>query len=415
MKEEFDFLNYINSRLLEIDDLNQRNYAKDILKDVFGELVNYSKTAINEVENRIIQEESENRDYTIVSGVASIDEFDNTNAWMFPMCQDDTTETKINLEELKSALAKGETYRLCTVMFDAPFEIVKELQKKEQEFSCVIKNDKWEYRGTCYIAPRTDYEKQYEALYQAFQRNGIKYCCPNVPYLQRFFNVFLKSADFYDIENIESVEIDFGEYKSYIKYDIFPVWNIEIKTFLSDVKPKPCENEKQFCHIVNHKRLRGDCSYLVEETKGEIYDVFFQEDLHIISSIPQKKKWKLYVFSQKKEGVYKHEFFSNKGRESGCVIRSKADVFRFVKMLNYEDYMVLKRVEILEAGHKRKQTYDMNFYITDYFPVDENKKQLCLYFENKRGQHPLLNDVLSYIITALQEECREYECIGIFM
>ena len=415
MKEEFDFLNYIDSKLLEIDDLNQRSYGKCVLKEVFGELLRYSQTAVNEIENRMLSELSKKQDYTIVSGVMSIEEYDETNRWMFPMCREDIEEKVIKLEQMKSALNGGEGYRLCTVMFDTSLEMIKELENEKKYFPCEIKSSEWSYKGKCYILPRTDYINQYINLYKAFQRNGIRYYLPNIPYLRRFFDVYLETAEFYDISDIAAVEVNFGEYKSYVRYHTFPVWNIEKKTFLSDVKPKPCENIKQFCHVINNKRLSKECSYLVAEEDLEIYGIHFEEDLQIITSENKKKKWELYAFSHGKEGIFKHEFYANAANGAECAIRSRADVFHFVKNLNYEDYMILKRIEILETGKKEKLTYDMNFYITDYFPVDRNRKQLCLYFENVKGEHPMLYDVLSYIITALQEECREYECIGVFI
>ncbi len=392
MKEEFDLLSYIDTRLLEIDDLNQRSYAKSVLKDVFGELLKYSQETFYKIEQQHEQDTKDNKDYTVVSGILSLDEYDKTDTMIFPMCREDVEKREIKLDEMKSALLKGEAYFLGTIFVDAPFEVIKELNTEKKEFSCDIKTSKWVYKGKCYLTAKTQYEKMYSDLQNVFQRNGVRCFCTNTPYIRRFFNIYLQAADFYDIDDIVGVDVDFEKYKTYIKHDVFPVWNIQEKTFLSDVKPKPCEDIKQFCHVINSKRLRKECSYLVAEPKTEIYDLFHQGDLQIVSSVKEKKKWKLYAFTPEQESIYKYKFFSNAGRDKYCVVSSKADVFRFVKKLKLEDYVILKKVEVIE-----------------------DHTQLRLYFEKVKEQDYMVEDVLCYIVTALQEECREYHCIGTFL
>ena len=140
----------------------------------------------------------------------------------------------------------------------------------------------------------------------------MKFECPNIPYIYRFFNVYIKAAEFYDIDNITSMEIDFREYSSSIKYNMFPVWNIEKKVFVADMKPKPSEDMKQFLHIINSKRLKMDSSYLVAEASGEIFDVYYKNDLYIATSISEKKRWMLYEFTSKIDEEFEYRLFSNR-------------------------------------------------------------------------------------------------------
>lgn len=415
MAEELDFSSYIDSRLLEIEDLEKRDFAKHVLKDVFLELLHYSEESQRNIERRMQKSFEVQQNYPIVLGVVSREEYDVTNSWIYPMVSEDICEKEINLEQMKDKLKKGESYEVCTVFFHTSYDVIRRLREKQYRFDCQIKTSNWTYHGKCYIQPRTDYEEKLVDLYKVFCRNGVKYPGPNIAYLKRFFKVYLEAADFYDIDEIIEIEIDFGEYKSYVKYNIFPVWNIETRTVSADVKPQPCRDVRQYIHVINGNRLQKDCNYLVANAEYEIYEVYKDDDLSIITSADKKMQWELYVFHLKREGVFTYEFFSNGEGAKGERVRSKADIFRFVKKQNYEEYVVLKQIEICDKKEYRKQTYDMNDYLPDYLAPNDRGKQLCLYFENRVGDYSLLTDIMSYIVTALQEECPEYDCIGILL
>ena len=52
-EKEFDYENYIKRRLREIDDLDERRYAKELLLGSFGELAAWTEAKYKALEQRI--------------------------------------------------------------------------------------------------------------------------------------------------------------------------------------------------------------------------------------------------------------------------------------------------------------------------------------------------------------------------
>lgn len=409
----FDMESLLNKKLMEIDDLNSRRYARDVLKDVFSELCKYTKTAYQQLEQQTARSLCGGKDYEIVTGIADRQQYDVTDDGMFPMSAKDLEQKPVDAKQMLKCIRESKRYPLFSVFLEAEHAVIRRLEADRGEFCCRIQTGGGEYSGTVSIVPQKKYEKIIAGLFHTFQENGVPYHSPCAPYLKKFFEVYAKTADpLTGEEEILSVTVDFREYEPYVRYHRFPVWNLQTVTVPADVRPKACIDRIHYCHTVNGKRLDKNSFYLVSAPEAGLLEVSRGEDLGIITEIPEKKQWQLVRLKDSpKENGY-GPLFTNKSRSKRALARTEAGIFRFINLLGYQDYAVLKKIRILSEYRGELCTYCSDPSVYEEISMPHPSGFLLLEFEAVKPSDYLLHDIISYLVTALQRECREYKCIG---
>ena len=83
-------------------------------------------------------------------------------------------------------------------------------------------------------------------LHEAFSYNGISWNTVNSVYLERFFDIDLSEVP----ADARDVEIEYGACESYVKRDIYPLWNIEKTVFKSNEFLSPSRDGLYFEHEI---------------------------------------------------------------------------------------------------------------------------------------------------------------------
>ena len=414
MKSE-EFEQYKNNILAKIAHVNQEDVDRELLGGLFGEMMDYMNASFHTLEKKIDHAVKARWNYGISTGIMDEREFELQKDNIFPIVPEDLKTPTISESELKKCLKKGKPFKLFSIFLEAEYKDTVDFRKKERKFECKIISDEWNYSGHCIVVQRLDYLDELEKVYKIFQRNGERFQYPCIPYLYRFFDVYLTDADFYDVEKINEIQIDWEEFSKHVKYHYFPVWNIARKRFVADVRPVPCKQLTQYCHTINKNRLNKKCSYLVAEDQIAIYDMSFQDDLCIYVPVKKKKEWNVLEFHAYDKIDSKYRFFFAIDVERTYCITTYSDIYSYIHRLGYGNDMVLKQVEMKAAADYPNITYDMNAYIAEKLPQEQNRKQIWLYFEKKDGEHFYDIDILSYLVSMLQNECKQYECVGQFL
>ena len=384
------------------------------LAALFENMFDYVNGSFQTIESRIQQELSPKMSHVITSGIMDAAEYQLCEGEIFPMISGDEREHKISLSDLRKGMKAGEPVKLFTVFLEADHSLNREFQRTGRLFPCNIISDEWNYKGHCFLKPRTDYLEKMEWLFRVFQRNGEEFPYPFVPYLDRFYDVYLKDAEFYDIESLRMIKVDWGEFEEYVRYELFPVWNVTKKRLEAEVKPIPSEYNQQFCNLINFNRLRKDCTYLAAEEREVTLETNPNGDLSIISDLENKKNWQMAEFHPALRKEVQHPMFSS-SKVPRLRIVTKSDVFAFVKELGFSDLYPLKQVEIKKQTDYAKVTFDIHSYVKDRLPQEKTVKQLWLYFAKNGAPCFYDSDVLSYLISMVQIECRQYDCVGRFL
>ena len=90
MEYPMDFERYIEKRLKEIDDLDERRQAKEILWDSLGKIMHCMEEKYQALEQRIYRETKVPAGcYETVSTVIRREDYDPTNDTLFPVCPED--------------------------------------------------------------------------------------------------------------------------------------------------------------------------------------------------------------------------------------------------------------------------------------------------------------------------------------
>ncbi|MGN0330385.1 MAG: hypothetical protein ACI4D5_04000 [Kineothrix sp.] len=423
MKEyPFDFERYIAERLREIDDLDERQYAKKILAEGLGNILRETEKKYRQLEERIYRElELPDNRYQIVTTVVREAHYDPTNHTLFPVFARD-----LKKEEWQSALSSEGLQYAGTVFLKtdrrgcAGFEA-------EGRFPGEIPDSTGRGRYVdCRIKKAGRYREAMEELYEIFQKNGIPWRTVNIAYLDKFYDVFLETEEAEDIA-LRELSIDFGPYAEAVCRDMLPLWNLEPVTFDSKDFMLPCIDGMYYEHEFDMAgRAEGD-GYLIRPNQ-EILEIRYEKEKIILKSAREAfEKWGAIRLAQG-ETVrsldYDEPFLANARRDtflrrysgdSGVCLSSKMDLFRRVFEIDPEGYLELADYEILEAGREGWQEETMNWFVRDeLFPLDV-RRILLLKFREKNPGCYLSDSLVWFVVSQLQLEISEFRCAGVLL
>ncbi len=93
-RKEFDYQKYIQERLREIDDMDERRYAKEVLAEGLGKIFHWTEQKYTALENRVEEELyiPWNR-YSVSTTVVEKDVYDPINSYWNPVAPQDTDKS----------------------------------------------------------------------------------------------------------------------------------------------------------------------------------------------------------------------------------------------------------------------------------------------------------------------------------
>ena len=105
----FDFEAYIQERMKEIDDWDERRFAKTVLLDGLLRVMRVTEEKYRRLEERVYSEiENEISRYAIQSTVISRGDYDPTNTTLFPICMDDLAPPAPDLASVLETAGQGD-------------------------------------------------------------------------------------------------------------------------------------------------------------------------------------------------------------------------------------------------------------------------------------------------------------------
>lgn len=411
----FDMESFIEKRLLEIDNLEDRKSARLLMEDVFRQIYRYTQEEYNGLQSRIEHQMQTKNEYTIVTGVIGRDQYDATNDELFPMIPDDLEEKHLDISDLLLCMREGRPYPVYSVFVEAGESVMKRLACKEECFPCKIRSMDGEYNGTVSVCRQTRYDERLKELYDMMQRNAVPWKTVCAPYLHKIFDVYIESADIPEDEQIADISIDFKEYTPYVRYHMVPVWNVTTEFMTADVQPRACADKVHYVHTIYGKRLRDNSRYLVAESEETILEVSHLKDFYITTQCKDAKRWKLCRIVNVGQRKYDYPPMSNeRNAYDGRPIRTHMGIIKFLNMLGYREYMEIKKISFPDTFAGNGAAYPTEDYIDNEISIPQSNEVMLLEFECKNADCFLNSDIMSYLVTSLQREFREYRCVGTF-
>ena len=417
----FDFERYMEERLREIDDLDERKFAKKLLLEGLGKVIQCTEAKYQQLERRVYEElEIEDNQYEVVLTIVKRSHYDPTNGTLFPVSKEDLDE-KI----LKETRSDGSRRWLGSIFLEASDDRQRDFQDRTKFTGTLVKAE--ENRAAAFeILPAMRYREVMEGLYLVFQDNHIPWDTINTGYLDKFYDVFIYIEGTEPApDSLEEVTIEFEEYKEEIRYGLIPLWNLEWVTFDSADFMLPCINGIYYEHEFSLEDKDEKDGYLIQSNE-DILEIRHEKNKIVIKSLKETfENWKALHLVQK-ETVrsldYNAPLLTNRKRDSfirryaensRVRLMTKTDLFRRIMELDIRDYIEVVGYEICENVRDFPNTEGMNWFVRDeLFPM-ESRKVLLLKFKERQPGHYLNGSMVRFVVSQMQLEISEYRCVGV--
>lgn len=397
--QNFDMENYIQQRLTEITDTDERSFAKEVLLKGLLPAFRTMDERYRELEERVKREiEIKNQRFVVMTTVVRRQDYDPTNRTWFPVCPDD-----------RSVYFQGT-------------EQEKRTFEETEYFTATDEQGNMHRVG---VRRATRYREAVEELYHIFVYNRVPWNTINTGQIDRFYELYPLDGE----ETMEDWVISYGDWTEWINTEYMAVWNIEKFLFHCTKFMVPSLDGKYFEHELDLKDYNKDSSYMVGGNE-EIMSIRYEEDKIILTSLKETfEDWTAYRFSNQVDVDsygYKNRILSNR-RDTGftdCLterqghgIHSKTEIFRIVEGLEVGEYIRLTDCRIRDREQKGSFSADMNRFIREeVFPM-ETRRILELIFnkvEDAGQEEPYcVEDMLRYAISQVQLLLDEYKCVGV--
>ena len=419
----FDFDRYIAEQLREIEDLDERRFAKTVLVEGLGAMIRQTEQKYKALEERIYQEmEIPGSHYGIVSTIVKREHYDPMNATLFPVMEVDLTPEKYGeFSDTQDYLYVETVYleadnRRCEEFelhgsFEGKIRIGEEVQKTQ-----------------CYIRRAARYRDAMEQLYQIFLDNHIPWKTVNTAYLDKFYDICIPKPEGAEwggkVELAEAIDICFEGYEDVVRQGVIPLWNIEPVTFNSMNFMVPCVDGIYYEHeflIGEENRKDG---YLIQ-SREEIMEIRHEKERIMIRSTCESfQKWIAYRIVQGEmvrsldydapfmTNYRKDTFIRRYANKTGMYLLTKTDLFRRIMEMDIGDYIEVEDYEIREHGADCPMQESMNWFVRDeLFPM-ESRKVLLLKFRAKNRDDYLNDSMVRFVVSQIQMDISEYRCVG---
>ncbi len=419
----------IQREIQNIRKLEERAAFRELMEGVFLPLYETNQRMYEDLEDRIQEELSCDVNRCLIrTGLVEKGYVDVSHHLMTPMLSEDLEERSCSIKELKEALVEKGGFPLMTVLLQCDYLDIQELWSKDPEFQGTLKTEQpdrtWKIRVR--LRRNITYLNEVAKLYKLFLKNGIPWQTVNAPYLYKMADVMLTGLEegLTGQEKIQKIEIQFGTWSSVVRYDPVPVWNVRRLVLDSVGFPMPCEDHKNYEHVLSVQEYGAEHAYLAEEDEELQSIVQRDEKLCIVSSCSEAKKWSIHMIQNGRdsridrytwpvlENRRKENFSEKFQRKWGMNIRTRAELARFIQGFGMESYVRYQDCEVLEQFPEAPQTYSMNFFVEDEIRDTKAQKKLLLSFYPGDREPWLQRDIASFLVSEVQRLYPEYECGG---
>lgn len=415
-ENQFDYENYIQIRLKEIDDLDERRFAKELLLEGLAKVFACTEKKYESLKQRIAKELTMpgERFHTFMT-IIERGNYDPINDFWFPVCG----------EDLKKSVQKYETiYLMADEKRCQEFLMQGVIEGIDQENGQVI---------SFKIRQSQRYLLAVKELYRLFVENHVPWQVIHMGHLDRFFDLVPVGEDGEGSCHDSQITYQWEKWQEYVKTDMIPLWNIQRMEVHSQEFQLPCIDDVFYEHIFYLPEGQAEEDGYLVKMNEEILSVRYERNKILLKLKKEVlNDVVIYRMHQKRTDEvygYNYKILSNQGKDSfavrylqktGNFLQTPVELYRKVEKLSGEyrielaGYVIQSQLENAEIG--KEEIYgDMNpFARTQVFSHD--KRSVLLFKILKNEEHMmdyLYGSQIRYILSQMQMEFPEYQCIGL--
>ncbi|ANU46810.1 hypothetical protein ADH76_31690 [Enterocloster clostridioformis] len=421
----FDFKRYMEERLREIDDLDERQFAKKLLIEGLGKVIGCTEEKYRQLERRVYEElEIADNQYESVMTIISRSHYDPTNKTLYPVLAEDLKEA-----QLKQLLSDDHRIWLGTIFLEVEEGRQRGFEEK-QPFPAVPASGEGKQETMLSVQLAGRYRDAVEGLYEIFQDNHIPWETINTGYLDKFYDVYLdknETGKGFETMALKDMQIEWGIYREAVRYELIPLWNMEWVRFDSADFMLPCISGIYYEHEFSLEDKEEKDGYLIQANE-DILEIRHEKKKIVIKSQKETfENWRVLHIIQGETARsldydaplltnHKRDSFIRRHSENSRVqLMTKTDLFRRIMELDIRDYIEVVGYEIKENAGDYPNAEGMNWFVRDeLFPM-ESRKVLLLKFQEKQPGHYLNESMVRFVISQMQLEISEYRCVGVIL
>ena len=411
----FDYENYIQKRLKEIDDLDERRFAKELLTESLGKVLKCTESKYDALEKRIQNElDVPWKNFHVFMTVIDRKDYDPINDFWFPVWAGDT-QTNV-IQEYK------------TIYLEADEETRQEFAGQKT----LTGTDPVTGRTVRFRIERADrYWKSMEKLYTLFANNHISWQTLHLGHIERFFDLIPEE----EISSGEECVFQFGRWDACIRNGRIPLWNIQDTAIRSGEFRRPCIDEVFYEHVFYLSEEQAtDDGYLVDSGEEILSMRYEKNKIMLKTEKEQLENVFLYRLRQAEPEMsvgYRYPVLSNRRNDNltarylhrmGNFLQTPMELSRKIEEMSGDhkitvlDYEIIDGTEeALPMADKMLLSGDMNeFAMGGVFSKDTRR---ILLFRIKREEQGaggyLYESQIRYILSQMQMEFLEYRCVGV--
>jgi len=412
MEEEksFDYENYIKSRLKEIDDLDERREAKELLLNGLASIFEWTEEKYKALEQRIQDElKLPWQYYNVFMTIIERRDYDAINAFWHPVCEEDIS----TVQDMKYS----------TIFLMADEESCKEFLKQEM----IEGTDESDGRKISFrIRSSKKYVDRVKALHDLFMRNHIPWQTVHLGYAERFFDLIPDK----DMPTGSKIKFQWGKWEKYVHQDMILLWNIEKFMLQSQEYRHPCLDEVIYEHIYYLGSGKEETDGYLVEANEDMLSVRFEENKILIKTEQESLEdafiYKLYQGDRGNSYGYQFPVLSNCKKDSlavrylqetGNFIQTPMELYRKIEELSAGYPVKVMGYEITDHVEGAVIEGDMNRYIGMQLFSNDNRSILLFQFRKEAAVRDayLYESQIRYILSQLQLEFLEYQCMGVWV
>lgn len=427
----FEFAGYIQKRLKDIDDLDERRFAKELLLENLCKVFTWTERKYDALEQRIQNElDAAWKHFNVRMTIVDRKDYDPINGSWFPVCEEDIMENPVrnsidmNIETIY--LSAGED--LCR-----KFSQGKTVTGIDRETG-----EKRRFR----IEKSKRYQKSIEKLYALFTENHVAWQTLHLGHLERFYDLIPEEGTS-EKEKPEKEEgtpekergrnenrtFRFGEWDKYMESGKILLWNIEKTSIHSSEFRMPCIDEVFYEHIfyLPQEQAQGD-GYLIEAGE-EILSIRYEKNKIVLKTEKESLEnvflYRLYQQEAEASIGYHYPVLTNYKKDSmairysqqtGNFIQSPLELYRKIEEMSGSYHINVLGYEITSHADGDLLHGDMNAFTgTKVFGNDKRSILLFKIQEDEEETDYLYEAQIRYILSGLQMEFLEYRCAGVLV
>lgn len=406
-EKKFDYENYIQKRLKEIDDLDERKYAREILLDGLGRIFRQTEEKYEALEQRILRElDVPGKRFGTYMTIIEKKDFDPINSFWFPVCEEDIKGSR--QQKYDSFYFMAEEEKRIDFFRQEMIEGIEEESGRSVRF---------QIRKVC------RYEEAVKKLYALFANNHIPWQTVHMGHLERFF----EAVPVEELSPGSRIHFQWGKWEEYVKTGMMPLWNIQKEAVNSREFRVPCIDEVFYEHIFYLPDERAEEDGYLVEAKEDIFSIRYERNRVLLKTkqdtLQDVSVYRLHQETPVNSFGYCYAVLSNKRKDNlagrylyqaGNFLQTPMELRRKIEEMSGSYRIDNIDFEISEKAKSGYLTGDMNGFAGVQVFISDKRSMLIFKFRKEEQQRAdyLYESQIRYILSQLQMEFMEYQCVG---